>query len=104
MAQRECVLVLLSVYRCGGQTGAQNNIFTLSRYRVPVFRNDGTVALQAEAVVQAWRTTQFSAEDPDSRLEITFEPAESGTRVRVLIMYVTCVPSSRVSVIELPGT
>ena len=32
-------------------------------------------------IVQSWRTTQFSAEDPDSRLEITFEPAENGTRV-----------------------
>ncbi len=32
-------------------------------------------------IVQDWRTTDFSAEDEDSRLEITFAKARGGTRV-----------------------
>jgi activator of HSP90 ATPase len=34
-------------------------------------------------IVQSWRTAQFSDEDPDSRIEVTFEPVEDGTLVRV---------------------
>ncbi len=36
-----------------------------------------------ERIVQAWRTTEFSASAPDSRLEILFTPAEEGTRVTI---------------------
>ena len=32
-------------------------------------------------IVQAWRTSEFSAEDPDSRLTVEFDPVEGGTRV-----------------------
>ncbi len=32
-------------------------------------------------VVQAWRTTDFEEDDPDSRIEVVFEPAQDGTRV-----------------------
>lgn len=34
-------------------------------------------------IVQTWRTTQFSADDPDSQIEVTFEPHDGGTLVRV---------------------
>jgi activator of HSP90 ATPase len=34
-------------------------------------------------IVQAWRTTEFQSSDPDSHLEITFEPAGKGTRVTI---------------------
>ncbi len=30
-------------------------------------------------IVQAWRTTEFSADEPDSRLELRFEPHPEGT-------------------------
>lgn len=32
-------------------------------------------------IVQAWRTTEFAPDEPDSRLEILFEPVEGGTRL-----------------------
>lgn len=32
-------------------------------------------------IVQSWRTSQFADDDPDSRIEITLEPATSGTRL-----------------------
>ncbi len=32
-------------------------------------------------IVQSWRTTEFAPEEPDSRLEIRFEPAGDGTRI-----------------------
>ncbi len=32
-------------------------------------------------IVQAWRTTKFAAEDPDSRLEVVLEPVPEGTRL-----------------------
>jgi uncharacterized protein YndB with AHSA1/START domain len=32
-------------------------------------------------IVQAWRTTEFDASDPDSRLELKLEPAVGGTRL-----------------------
>jgi hypothetical protein len=33
--------------------------------------------------VQAWRTTEFSAAHPDSRLELLFEQVEGGTRLTI---------------------
>ena len=30
-------------------------------------------------IVQAWRTTRFADDDPDSRIEIVLEPVEGGT-------------------------
>lgn len=32
-------------------------------------------------IVQTWRTTEFSAEEPDSRIEITFEPQGNQTKL-----------------------
>jgi uncharacterized protein YndB with AHSA1/START domain len=32
-------------------------------------------------IVQAWRTTDFSPDEPDSRLEVLLEEAKGGTRV-----------------------
>ena len=32
-------------------------------------------------IVQTWRTTEFPAEAPDSRLELVFEPTDEGTRI-----------------------
>ncbi len=41
-----------------------------------------TLELQpCSRIVQAWRTTEFADDDPDSCLEITLEPAKGGTRV-----------------------
>lgn len=34
-------------------------------------------------IVQSWRTTDFEDADPDSRLEVRFEPSGAGTRVVV---------------------
>ena len=34
-------------------------------------------------IVQSWRTAQFTDEDPDSQIEVTFEPVAEGTLVRV---------------------
>ena len=32
-------------------------------------------------IVQAWRTTEFSEKDPDSRLELTLEAVKEGTKL-----------------------
>jgi activator of HSP90 ATPase len=32
-------------------------------------------------IVQAWRTSEFSADEPDSRIEITLEPAGKETKL-----------------------
>jgi steroid delta-isomerase-like uncharacterized protein len=41
-----------------------------------------TLALEPyRRIVQAWRTTEFPDDAPDSRLEILIEPAEGGTRL-----------------------
>ncbi len=34
-------------------------------------------------IVQSWRTTQFTDDDPDSQIEVNFESAEGGTLVRI---------------------
>ena len=34
-------------------------------------------------ILQSWRTSEFDVADPDSTLEILFEPADSGTRVTI---------------------
>jgi len=36
---------------------------------------------EGKRIVQAWRTAEFPADAPDSRLEIVLEPADGGTRV-----------------------
>jgi activator of HSP90 ATPase len=35
-------------------------------------------------IVQTWRTTEFAASTPDSRLEILFEPFEQGTKLTLI--------------------
>jgi activator of HSP90 ATPase len=43
-----------------------------------------TLALEpGKRIVQSWRSTKFAPADPDSQVEITFEAAPRGTRVRV---------------------
>jgi uncharacterized protein YndB with AHSA1/START domain len=32
-------------------------------------------------LVQSWRTTDFAARDPDSRIDVLFEPVPDGTKV-----------------------
>ncbi len=34
-------------------------------------------------IVQSWRTTKFTPDDPDSRIEVLLEPAPGGTRITV---------------------
>lgn len=34
-------------------------------------------------IVQSWRTKKFTAADPDSEIEVLFEPVGNGTRVTV---------------------
>jgi uncharacterized protein YndB with AHSA1/START domain len=35
-------------------------------------------------IVQSWRTTRFTAADPDSRIEVTLEPVAGGTGVTLV--------------------
>jgi activator of HSP90 ATPase len=35
-------------------------------------------------ILQSWRTTEFAPADPDSRLEVLFEKAKSGTKVTLV--------------------
>jgi activator of HSP90 ATPase len=34
-------------------------------------------------IVQSWRTTKFTATDPDSQIEVLLQPAPGGTKVTV---------------------
>ena len=43
-------------------------------------------------IVQSWRTTEFPADAPDSRVEIRLEPATTGTR---LILKHTLIPAGQ---------
>lgn len=44
-----------------------------------------TVELEpGRRIVQRWRSNEFPADSPDSRLEVLLEPTESGTRVTLL--------------------
>ncbi len=35
-------------------------------------------------IVQAWRTSEFPEDSPDSRLEVFLDPAEGGTRITLV--------------------
>jgi uncharacterized protein YndB with AHSA1/START domain len=37
--------------------------------------------VRAKRIVQSWRTTEFSAGDPDSTITVTLTPAKGGTEV-----------------------
>ncbi len=37
----------------------------------------------ARRIVQSWRTTEFGPGDPDSRIEVLFEPVAEGTKVTI---------------------
>ena len=37
--------------------------------------------IDGERVLQTWRTSEFSDDDPDSSVEVTFEPIPAGTRI-----------------------
>lgn len=43
-----------------------------------------TLEVSERRIVQAWRTTQFPDDAPDSRLVIELEPVEGGTNVRLV--------------------
>ena len=44
-----------------------------------------TLELEKDArIVQAWRTTEFDADDPDSNLEVLLEEAKGGTKVTLV--------------------
>jgi activator of HSP90 ATPase len=44
-----------------------------------------TLELEAERrIVQAWRTSEFPAESPDSRVEILLEPVNGDTKITVI--------------------
>jgi activator of HSP90 ATPase len=44
--------------------------------------NGSNLALEpGKRIVQSWRTSQFEDEHADSRIELTLEPVEGGTRV-----------------------
>ena len=44
-----------------------------------------TLELEKDArIVQAWRTTEFAAADPDSNLEVLLEKARGGTKVTLV--------------------
>jgi hypothetical protein len=34
-------------------------------------------------IVQSWRTSQFTEDDPDSQIEVTFDPSVFGTGVKI---------------------
>jgi activator of HSP90 ATPase len=43
-----------------------------------------TLALEADQrIVQAWRTSEFSDDAPDSHLEVSLEKTKGGTKVRI---------------------
>ena len=37
-----------------------------------------------ERIVQSWRTSDFAADDPDSRITVSLKPVEGGTKVTLL--------------------
>jgi activator of HSP90 ATPase len=43
-----------------------------------------TLELEPLRIVQSWRTTEFPASAPDSRLELRFEAVEAGTRLTLI--------------------
>ncbi|MFO0631985.1 MAG: SRPBCC domain-containing protein [Nannocystaceae bacterium] len=43
-----------------------------------------TIEATADRIVQAWRSTEFPADAPDSRLEIELQPVRGGTRVTLV--------------------
>jgi activator of HSP90 ATPase len=43
-----------------------------------------TLVLESpRCLVQSWRSADFGPDDPDSTIEVTFDPLESGTRVTI---------------------
>jgi activator of HSP90 ATPase len=43
-----------------------------------------TVLIEADKrIIQLWRTTDFAQDDPDSNLELLFEPANKGTKLTI---------------------
>jgi activator of HSP90 ATPase len=36
-----------------------------------------------DRIVQSWRTSQFSDDDADSRIEVTFDPCDTGALVKI---------------------
>jgi activator of HSP90 ATPase len=46
-------------------------------------RGKNLILEPGKRIVQSWRTTEFSAEEKDSQIEVTFETADEGTKVTI---------------------
>jgi len=46
-------------------------------------RGKNLILEPSQRIVQSWRTTEFSEEEPDSQIEVTFEKAGAGTKVTI---------------------
>jgi activator of HSP90 ATPase len=46
-------------------------------------RGKNLILEPSKRIVQAWRTTEFSAEEPDSQIDVTFEKVAGGTKVTI---------------------
>jgi activator of HSP90 ATPase len=44
-------------------------------------RGKNLILEPGKRIVQSWRTTEFSAEEKDSQIEVTFEKAGAGTKI-----------------------
>jgi activator of HSP90 ATPase len=34
-------------------------------------------------IVQSWRTSEFTADDPDSQIEVVLDPIDAGTKITI---------------------
>jgi activator of HSP90 ATPase len=46
-------------------------------------RGKNLILEPGKRIVQSWRTSEFSGDEKDSRIEVTFEKAEEGTKVTI---------------------
>jgi activator of HSP90 ATPase len=46
-------------------------------------RGKNLILEPSKRIVQSWRTTEFSEEESDSQIEVTFEKAGAGTKVTI---------------------
>lgn len=71
----------------GSMTGGEAEISNLVGGKFTAW--DGYISgenvsiVRPSLIVQDWRTVEFSDEEPDSCLEIRFEPEDEGTRVTI---------------------
>jgi activator of HSP90 ATPase len=46
-------------------------------------RGKNLIMEPSRRILQSWRTSEFSGEEPDSQIEVTFENAGAGTKVTI---------------------